>query len=126
MINKWLIFLLVLLVTSCSSIPTRSPPEMIGYTETGVASFYSMKYQFQQTASGERLNQLANTAAHKQLPFGSRVQVTNLSNGESVVVKINDRGPFVEGRIIDLTRSAFAKIADTSAGIIDVKIEAIQ
>jgi len=59
------------------------------------------------------------------LPFGARVRVTNIDNGESVIVKINDRGPFVEGRIIDLSRSAFAEIADTQLGVIDVEIEVI-
>ncbi len=118
-------YFLALFVVSCSSIPSRSPSEWVGYTETGKASFYAMRYQFQRTASGERFNQLASTAAHKELPFGSRVRVTNISNGESIVVKINDRGPFVEGRIVDLSRSAFSKIADTSIGIIDVEIEVI-
>lgn len=114
------------LISSCTTIPQRSSPEWIGFTETGDASFYAMRYQFQATASGERLNQMASTAAHKELPFGTMVRVTNIANGESVVVKINDRGPFVEGRVIDLTRSAFSEIADTSVGVVQVEIVVIE
>ena len=113
-------------LTSCSSIPMKSPPEFIGHTETGKASFYAMKYQFRKTASGERFNQFSSTAAHKKLPFGTKVKVTNIKNKESVVVKINDRGPFINGRIIDLTRSAFSSIGNTDSGVIDVKIEVIK
>jgi len=84
-----------------------------------------MKYQYRKTASGETFNQLAKTAAHKKLPFGTRVKVTNTKNGRSIVVKINDRGPFVKGRIIDLSKSAFKKIGNTKLGVINVKIEVI-
>jgi len=82
-----------------------------------------MKFQFRKTSSGDRFNQLALTAAHRSLPFGTKVRVTNLINNRSVTVKINDRGPFIEGRIIDLTRYAFSKIGDTEQGLIKVKIE---
>ena len=104
----------------------KSSAELIGHTETGKASFYAMKYQFRKTASGERFNQLSNTAAHKKLPFGTKVKVTNIKNDKSVVVKINDRGPFVKGRIIDLSRSAFNSIGNTDSGVIDVKIEVVK
>ncbi|MCF6437737.1 septal ring lytic transglycosylase RlpA family protein [Pseudoalteromonas sp. MMG022] len=104
----------------------HSKESSIGYTQRGKASFYAMKYQFRKTASGERFNQLAKTAAHRTLPFGSKVRVTNVSNGKSTVVKVNDRGPFIEGRIIDLSRSAFSDIADTSVGVIEVEIEVIR
>ena len=118
--------LLVLSVlTGCSSVPMKSPAHMIGYTESGKASFYAMKYQFRQTASGERFNQYSDTAAHKSLPFGAKVRVTNSKNGQSVIVKINDRGPFIKGRIIDLSRSAFAAIGNLDSGVIEVKIEVI-
>ena len=96
-----------------------------GYNETGKASFYAMKFQSRKTASGERFDQSANTAAHKKLSFGTKVKVTNVKNGKSVIVRINDRGPFVRGRIIDLSRSAFSSIGDTSAGVIVVKIEVV-
>ena len=104
----------------------KGSPEWVGYKETGKASYYAMKYQNQKTASGERLNQSSKTAAHKKLPFGTKVKVTNIKNGKSVIVKINDRGPFVKGRIIDLTRSAFSSIGDLDSGLISVKIEVIK
>jgi len=112
---------------SCGSIVQfRSDPELIGYAESGKASFYAMKYLFRKTASGERFNQFSLTAAHKTLPFGTKVKVTNVKNGKSVTVKINDRGPFVKGRVIDLTRSAFKKIGNIESGIIDVTIKVIE
>ena len=120
-----LIALIALLLANCTSGVRQENAAWIGYRESGEASFYAMKYQFRSTASGERLNQLAKTAAHRQLPFGTRVRVTNVRNGESVVVRVNDRGPFIDGRIIDLTRSAFASIGNTASGIIDVEIEVI-
>ncbi len=85
-----------------------------------------MKYQASRTASDERFNQAATTAAHKTLPFGTGIRVTNLKNEKSVEVRINDRGPFVGDRIIDLFRSAFSKIGDLSLGVIEVKIEVIR
>jgi len=112
-------------IVSCGSAPAKSQQDWIGYTESGKASFYAAKYQFRKTASGERYNQYDKTAAHKKLPFGTKVKVTNIKNGRSVVVKINDRGPFIKGRIIDLSKSAFSAIGDTSSGVISVKIEVI-
>ena len=73
---------------------------------TGVASWYGPGFHGKKTASGERFNQYALTAAHKTLPLGSRVKVTNLSNNESIVVRINDRGPYAHRRIIDLSKGA--------------------
>lgn len=119
-------FCCLFVFSSCSKVSYRSDPQLWGYTEHGIASFYAMKYQFRKTASGERFNQLALTAAHRTLPFGTRVRVTNLENNRSVKVKINDRGPFIEGRIIDLTRKAFSKIGDTDSGLIKVRIEVVQ
>jgi rare lipoprotein A len=123
-----LLFILIsLLLTHCSTpIPQRTDAKIIGYKETGKASFYAMKFQFRKTASGERFNQFAMTAAHKKLPFGTMLLVTNLENGKSIRVKVNDRGPFIQGRIIDLTRAAFGKIGDTGKGILPVKIEAVK
>lgn len=115
----------LLVFSGCAKVPYRSDPQLEGYTEYGIASFYSMKYQFRKTASGERFNQMALTAAHRKLPFGTKVRVTNLKNNRSVTVKINDRGPFIKGRIIDLTRYAFSKIGDTEVGLLQVKIEVV-
>jgi len=118
--------LLFCMLSGCTKVAYRSDPKLIGYTERGVASFYAMKFQFRRTSSGERFNQLALTAAHKTLPFGTRVRVTNLRNRKSVIVKINDRGPFIEGRIIDLSRYAFSRVEDTERGLMDVTIEVVR
>ena len=90
---------------------------------SGKASYYSSKFQGKKTASGETYNEWHLTAAHKKLPLGSKVKVTNLANGKSVVVKINDRGPYAKGRVIDLSLGAFTKIARTKDGLIDVELE---
>lgn len=116
---------MALLLSGCSGTPGKIDAAKKGYKETGKASFYAMKYQFRKTASGETFDQSTYTAAHNKLPFGTKVKVTNVKNGKSVIVRINDRGPFVKGRIIDLSRSAFSKIGNTSAGVIDVKIEVV-
>jgi rare lipoprotein A len=86
------------------------------------ASYYS---EPQDTASGETFDPAVLTAAHKNLPFGSRVRVTNVANGESVVVRINDRGPFVDGRCLDLSQAAFKAISSLGAGIVDVRYEVL-
>lgn len=91
-----------------------------GGSYSGMASYY---WQGQMTASGARFNPGALTAAHRSLPFGTRVRVTNRSNGRSVVVVINDRGPFVGGRIIDLSRAAAQAISMTGAGVAAVSLE---
>ncbi len=117
---------ILFLLSNCTTISLKSSPELIGYTEFGKASYYAMKFQFRKTASGERFNQYSFTAAHKKLPFGTRVKVTNLKNSSSVIVKINDRGPFIKGRIIDLSRAAFDAIANLDSGVIRVKIEVVR
>ncbi|WP_127935385.1 septal ring lytic transglycosylase RlpA family protein [Nonomuraea polychroma] len=86
------------------------------------ASFYD---EPQMTASGERFNPSAMTAAHKTLPLGSKVRVTNPNTGESVKVRINDRGPYVGGRCLDLSAAAFEAIGNTSAGVMRVKYEVL-
>src|SRR6478735_3152422 len=89
-------------------------------TESGVASFYSDKYEGRKTASGEVFHQAEYVAAHKTLPFGTKVKVKNLSNGKTVKVRINDRGPFVKGRVIDLSKIAAKKIDIEHAGLAQV------
>lgn len=96
------------------------------YFQNGVASFYGEKWNGRRTANGEIFNTYELTAAHKTLPFGTKVRVTNEANGKSVVVRINDRGPFVKGRIIDMSKSSFAQIASLSAGVADVEIEVVK
>ena len=83
---------------------------------SGTASFYGRQFNGRRTASGERFDMSELTAAHRSLPFGSRVRVTNLANGESVVVRINDRGPFHSSRVIDLSRAAAEQIGLVGRG----------
>jgi rare lipoprotein A len=100
--------------------------EYTGEDEYGVASYYSYSFDGANTASGVALDAYSGMAAHKTLPFGTWVRVTNLNNNESVDVEIVDRGPFVEGRIIDLTPAAFEEIAWLSSGIVNVRIEVLE
>jgi len=93
--------------------------------QKGIASWYGGKFHGRTTASGERYDMNKLTAAHRKLPFGSRVRVTNLDNGRQVVVRITDRGPFVHGRIIDLSREAARRIDMIQAGTARVRIEVI-
>ncbi|MFI8609945.1 septal ring lytic transglycosylase RlpA family protein [Pseudomonas sp. NPDC077649] len=97
-----------------------------GATETGKASYYGDRHHGRKTASGERFDQHALTAAHRSLPFGTRVRVTNLSNERSVVVRINDRGPFVRGRIIDVSRAAAERLGMLRAGVVPVRVEQLK
>lgn len=92
-------------------------------TQTGKASFYADKFEGSPTASGEKYKHSKLTAAHKSLPFGTKVRVTNLANNESVEVVINDRGPYVDGRIIDLSKSAAEKLGFVNLGLAEVKVE---
>ena len=126
-IFKGFLYLLIFFtLLECSTVPTKRDSNWIGYTESGKASYYAMKFQSKKTASGELYDRDKKTAAHKKLPFGTKVKVTNIKNSKSVIVKINDRGPFVKGRIIDLSNSAFRRIANLEAGVIEVKIEVIR
>lgn len=93
--------------------------------QTGKASFYADKFEGRPTASGEKYKHSKLTAAHKSLPFGTQVKVTNIANGQSVEVIINDRGPYVDGRIIDLSKSAAEKLGFISQGLADVQVEVI-
>jgi rare lipoprotein A len=89
----------------------------------GVASFYT---EDEWTASGERFNTRAMTAAHPTLPFGTKLRVTNVTNGRSVVVRINDRGPYVPGRVVDLSESAAESLGMVERGIVKVKLDVVQ
>ncbi|WP_172967878.1 septal ring lytic transglycosylase RlpA family protein [Micromonospora sp. WMMA2032] len=100
---------------------TTTTPKVVDSGSCG-ASFYD---EGQMTANGETFNPNALTAAHKTLPFDTRVRVTNPANGKSVVVRINDRGPYIDGRCIDLSRAAFAAIASTDLGEVDVRYEVL-
>lgn len=94
--------------------------------ETGVASYYGLPYHGRQTASGEVFNMNELTAAHPKLKFGTKVKVTHLANNRSVTVRINDRGPFVKGRVIDLSKAAAEELQMIRAGLAEVKIEVVE
>jgi len=96
-----------------------------GYDETGMASYYGAQHQGKRTASGEPFDQHGLTAAHRQLPFGTRVKVTNLDNDKSVIVRINDRGPHTRGRLIDLSREAAAQLGMLQGGTARVRIQSL-
>jgi rare lipoprotein A len=91
-------------------------------SQCGKASWYKMGHT---TASGERMNAKALAGAHRTLPFGTRVKVENLANGKSVVVRINDRGPFVRGRVIDVTQGAAEKLGMIRSGVARVKVTVV-
>ena len=101
---------------------------MKGKVEHGGASFYGLNDGFhgRQTANGEIFNTYKMTAAHKTLPFGSKVKVTDKDSGRSVIVRINDRGPYVHGRIIDLSYAAAKKLGMVKKGVARVKIEVLK
>ncbi|WP_243389780.1 septal ring lytic transglycosylase RlpA family protein [Arboricoccus pini] len=96
-----------------------------GFSQVGKASWYGPGLHGRQTASGDSFDQNALTAAHRRLPLGSTVMVTNLQNGRSVTVLINDRGPFVPGRVIDLSRAAARDLGMTRSGVARVRIERV-
>ncbi|MCF5843218.1 septal ring lytic transglycosylase RlpA family protein [Aeromonas veronii] len=120
-----LLFVCLLLAACSSRYDESHGGSWRGYSETGYASYYADRYHGKKTASGERYRNNLNSAAHMELPFGSMVRVTNLANGKSVVVKVNDRGAFKSGRIIDLSKSAFGSIANIREGVIKVKVEVL-
>lgn len=120
-----LVLLAVLALTplaACSKVAPRPSSET---AQQGVASFYSDALHGRQTASGEPYDKTALTAAHKSLPLGTKVRVTRVRTGDSVVVTINDRGPFVKGRIIDLSRRAARYLGITRQGVAKVRVEVI-
>jgi rare lipoprotein A len=111
---------------SSSQTDTNTSDELeVGFTEAGIASYYGYSFDGRSTASGQILDVDANMAAHKTLPFGTIVRITNPETQKWVEVTIFDRGPFVPGRIIDLTPSSFEAISTLSSGIVNVELEVI-
>lgn len=100
-----------------------TPKEDPNYSETGVASWYGPKFHNRKTANGEIFDRYGMTAAHRTLPLPSVVKVTNLQNGKSIKVRVNDRGPFAHNRIIDLSERAAGKLGFKEAGVAKVKVE---
>lgn len=119
-------------------IPAANPPQYTvngvtyhvlktarGYVAEGIASWYGPKFQGKSTSSGESYDMYAMTAAHKTLPIPSYVEVTNLANGRKVVVRVNDRGPFEKGRLIDLSYIAALKLGIVGTGTARVRVRAL-
>lgn len=103
------------------SIASANPSQQTGkYIQTGKASWYGPGFHGRRTASGETFNTNALTAAHRTLPFGTRVRVVNKKTGSSVIVRINDRGPFAHGRVIDLSRASAQAIGISGVGAVEV------
>jgi rare lipoprotein A len=121
-----------LLFSNCATTVTSSPPPVVASgpkvvaVERGEASWYSVKTNGgTQTASGKRLQDDEPTAAHKTLPLGTKVRVTNLDNGLQEVVTITDRGPYIRGRTIDLTIGAAGRLDFVRRGVVPVKVEVL-
>ncbi len=118
--------LILIYLTGCGLFGKRAGPEFgVGYEERGLASWYGIEEHGKKTASGETFNMFDYTAAHRSLPFNSLVEVTNLKNDKKVVVRINDRGPFVSGRIIDLSYISAKKIDMLQDGVVPVRIRLV-
>lgn len=112
--------------------PPQAPKEpktivsAAGSIQQGWASWYGPRFHGRRTANGERFNKFHLTAAHRTLPFNTRVRVTNLQNGRSLVVRINDRGPYIRGRIIDLSYAAARRLGMHQHGVIRVRVEILR
>lgn len=117
--------LIILLTLIASHLGMAKTPEANPNTQRGKASFYAGRWIGKKTASGEIYRAGDFTAAHRTLPFGTRVKVTNLKNGKSVEVRINNRGPFVKGRIIDVSLQAANAIQMKQSGVVPVEITVI-
>ncbi len=105
---------------------TKSDNEYARYSDVGYASYYSSQFNGRTTASGEHYNRNKLTAAHPTLPFGTLVKVTNQNNGRSVVVRINDRGPFDGTRIIDVSNAAAKRLGMIPSGVVPVRLEIVR
>ena len=114
---------MVILCGCASSHPVQTDPTK---AEIGIASYYAHKFHGRKTASGEVYDEEALTAAHRRLPFGTRVHVTNLSNGKHIILTINDRGPFVDGRIIDVSYRAARDLDFLREGLVKVQVRILQ
>jgi peptidoglycan lytic transglycosylase len=116
---------MAIVTVSCASMPRTGIDYPIGYRETGVASWYGKQFHGRPTANGEIYNMYGLTAAHRLMPLGTVVRVTDRENGRSVTVKVNDRGPFIHGRILDLSYGAAKHLGMVESGTAPVAIEVI-
>lgn len=116
------LFLVILLVASCGVLPRKPSPGTLAMVGEGRASWYGPDFHGKRTANGETYNMNRLTAAHRTLPFNTRVRVDNLENGQSVIVRINDRGPYIGNRIIDLSREAATQLGMIRNGTANVRL----
>jgi len=123
---RFSVLFIVIFATCCAKHVSVAHAVSIGHSEKGIASWYGEPYHGRKTASGEVYDMNGWTAAHRTLPFGTWVEVTNLTNSKRVKVRITDRGPFVHGRIIDLSRAAAKEIDLIGPGIVQVRIRVIR
>jgi rare lipoprotein A len=112
-------------VVGCSLFHRETPAPASGPVQVGTASWYGAEFQGSRTASGERFDQRGFTAASRSFPIGTHLRVTNLANGRSVLVRVNDRGPFARGRLIDVSRAAAKALGMVERGTARVQIEAL-
>jgi rare lipoprotein A (peptidoglycan hydrolase) len=120
------LMLVIAVLGACAApVRTRPVPVAIGHEEAGLASWYGHPYHGRRTASGEVYDMGQMTAAHRTMPFGTWVLVTNRNTGRSVEVRINDRGPFEKGRIIDLSYAAAQQLGAVGPGVIPVRLRVI-
>ncbi|MGC8915666.1 MAG: septal ring lytic transglycosylase RlpA family protein [Thermoanaerobaculum sp.] len=117
---------LTLVLAACTTARPAKNPSAGSYSEEGLASWYGEPYHGRPTASGVTYDMHAMTAAHRTLPFGTLVSVTNLENGRRAEVLINDRGPFVPGRILDLSRAAAARLGMLERGVARVRLVVVR
>lgn len=124
MISKYLSLFMLFVLTTFSITFANAKPT-IGQTYSGSASYYGARHHGNKTASGERFNMYGLTAAHRSLPLGCKIRVTNPSNGKSVILKVNDRGPFHGNRILDVSQGAAKQLGFIKQGLAKINIEVL-
>jgi rare lipoprotein A len=121
-----LVVTIAMIITGCTNTEKRTDTNKnVSEVITGKATWYGKKFHGKKTASGEKFDMYAMSVAHKTLPFGKKIIVTNIKTNKSVEAYVNDRGPFIKGVVIDLSYAAFKKIANPDEGFINVKIEVL-
>lgn len=125
--HLFLSFIVIFLGISFGCVDAEAAPKKFSknWTQNGVSSYYAKRFNGRLTASGERYRHYEMTAAHRTLPFGTKVQVTDKESGKSIVVKINDRGPYHGNRILDLSGAAASKLGITKQGLCDIELKVI-
>ena len=117
---------LVITIPQITKSKKKRPTVKTGRVQYGRASYYARRFHGKRTASGERFNMNAMTCAHRKLPFGTHVKITNKANGRSVILRVNDRGPYAKGRIVDVSYAAAKKLGMIRSGTAKVKLEVIK